>query len=302
MMRSKNYVLFVFFMVLQIATYAQSNFNLLNATTADEIGKEPLERQLANKDTPLSYGYVDDRDILWSKVVWEQIDLNERINLPLYYPIDSAYVESSRKSMYTTLLKGIKDGKITEIYEDSFFKSRLTMKEINMKLTRVDTSDYAFELINQGRRDISEFVDEISIKTEDIDSYQIKGIWYFDKRQGEMRYRLLAIAPMAPDVQILGREDIKSDEKLPLFWIFYPNAREVLHNGTAFNEKNHRSPISFDQIFNARRFSSVILREENLFGNRSISEYIRGNSLYQIMESERIRELIRNKELDMWNY
>lgn len=302
MMRSKNYVLFVFFMVLQIATYAQSNFNLLNATTADEIGKEPLERQLANKDTPLSYGYVDDRDILWSKVVWEQIDLNERINLPLYYPIDSAFVESSRKSMYTTLLKGIKDGKITEIYEDSFFKSRLTMKEINMKLTRVDTSDYAFELINQGRRDISEFVDEISIKTEDIDSYQIKGIWYFDKRQGEMRYRLLAIAPMAPDVQILGREDIKSDEKLALFWIFYPDARETLHNGTAFNEKNHRSPISFDQILNARRFSSVILREENLFGNRSISEYIRGNSLYQIMESERIRELIRNKELDMWNY
>jgi gliding motility associated protien GldN len=176
------------------------------------------------------------------------------------------------------------------------------MKDINQKLTRIDTSDYAYELLNEGQTNIQEFVDEISIKSEDIDGYRIKGLWFFDKRQGEMKYRMIAIATMAPDVQILGRDDIKGEESLPLFWVFYPSAREVLHNGTAFNEKNHRSPISFDQILNARRFSSLVLREENLYGNRSIAEYIRGNALFQIMESERIKEHIRNKELDMWNY
>lgn len=281
---------------------AQADFNMLNAKTPEEIGNVPKERIVASKDKPLPYGYVDDRDILWSKIVWEHIDLNERINMPLYYPIDSTYVNSSRKSLFYTLLKGIKKGEIKEVYDDSFFKSKLTMKDINQKLTRVDTSDYAYELLNEGETDIKDFVDEISIKSEDIDGYRIKGIWYFDKKHGELKYRLLALAPMAPDVQILGRDDIEAEESLPLFWVFYPSAREVLHNGYAFNEKNHRSPISFDAILNSRRFSSVILREENLYGNRSIADYIQGNALFQIMESERIRENIRNKELDMWNY
>ena len=302
MIKLKSYLLLGMVVLSICAGNAQAYFNMLNAKNPEEIGKVPKERVIASKDKPLPYGYVDDRDILWSKIVWEHIDLNERINMPLYYPIDSAFVNSSRKSLFYTLLRGIKKGDIKEVYDDSFFKSKLTMKDINQKLTRVDTSDYAYELLNEGETDIKDFVDEVSIKSEDIDGYRIKGIWYFDKKHGELKYRLLALAPMAPDVQILGRDDIEAEESLPLFWIFYPDARDVLHKGYAFNERNHRSPISFDDILNARRFTSVILREENLYGNRSIADYIQGNALFQIMEYERIRESIRSKELDMWNY
>lgn len=301
-MSLKSYLVIGMFGLLTCSINAQADYNVLNAKTPDEIGQVPEHYQQLNKDKPIPYGYVNERDILWSKVVWEHIDLNERINMPLYYPIDSAFVNSSRKSLFYSLLKGIKDGKIKEVYDDSFFKSKLTMKDINQKLTRVDTSDYAYELINQGETDIKEFVDEISLKSQDIDGYRIKGIWYFDKRHGELKYRLLAIAPMAPDVQLLGRNDFGEDESLALFWVFFPDTREVLHNAYAFNTLNHRSPISFDEILNSRRFTSVIIREENLYGNRSIADYIQGNALYQIMESERVREQIRNKELDMWNY
>lgn len=302
MMNLKSYLLLGMVVLLTESIYAQADFNVLNAKTPREIGQVPLEYQQLNNDKPIPYGYVNERDILWSKVIWEHIDLNEKINMPLYYPIDSTYVNSSRKSLFYTLLKGIKDGKIREVYDDSFFKSKLTLKDINQKLTRIDTSDYAYELINEGVTDIGDYVDRISLKSEDIDGYRIKGIWYFDKRHGELKYRLLAIAPMAPDVQLLGREGFENEESLPLFWVFYPSAREVLHHAYAFNTVNHRSPISFDDILNSRRFTSLILREENLYGNRSIADYIQGNALFQIMESERIREHIRNKELDMWNY
>tara|TARA_B100000809_G_scaffold3856_1_gene4113 strand:+ start:11349 stop:12206 length:858 start_codon:yes stop_codon:yes gene_type:complete len=285
-----------------MSIHAQADFNVLNATEPSEIGQVPEEYQVLNNDKPIPYGYVNERDILWSKVVWEHIDLNEKINMPLYYPIDSAFVNSSRKSLFYTLLKGVKDGEIKEVYDDSFFKSKLTVKDVELKLSRVDTSDYAFELINEGETNIKDYVDQISLKSEDIDGYRIKGIWYFDKRHGELKYRLLAIAPMAPDVQLLGRDGFENEESLPIFWIFYPGAREVLHHSYAFNEVNHRSPISFDEILNSRRFNSLIVREENLYGNRSISDYIQGNALFQIMESERIREHIRDKELDMWNY
>lgn len=302
MMKLKNYFLLVLVVMLTSSIYAQADFNVLNAKTPDEIGQVPENYQNLHNDKPIPYGYVNDRDILWSKVTWEHIDLNEKMNMPLYYPIDSTFVNSSRKSLFYTLLKGIKNGDIKEVYEDSFFKTKLTTKDIEQKLSRIDTSDYAYELINQGETDLDDFVDETRIKSEDIDGYRIKGIWYADKRQSELKYRLLAIAPMCPDVQLLGREGFENEESLPLFWIFYPSAREVLHKAYAFNESNPRSPISFDDIFNSRRFNSVILREENLYGNRSIEDYIQGNALFQIMESERIKEEIRNRELDMWNY
>ena len=281
---------------------AQADFNILNAKNPNEIGQIPENYKKASIDKPIPYGYVNERDVLWSKVVWETIDLNEKINMPLYYPIDSVHVSSNRKSLFYTLLKGIKSGSIKEVYDDSFFKSKLTSRDIEQKLSRVDTSDYAFELMNQGETNIDDYIDRVTMKSVDITGYEIKGIWYFDKRHGELKYRLLAIAPLAPDVQLLGREGLENDETLPLFWVFYPDARAILHDSFAFNAINHRSPISFDDLLNARRFTSLITREENLYGNRAISEYIQGNALYQILESERVREQIRNKELDMWNY
>jgi hypothetical protein len=46
----------------------------------------------------------------------------------------------------------------------------------------------------------------------------------------------------------------------------------------------------------------VITREENIYVHRIISEYIRGNSLFQLLEANKIKEDIRNREIDMWNY
>ena len=60
--------------------------------------------------------------------------------------------------------------------------------------------------------------------------------------------------------------------------------------------------ISFDHLLNARRFSATIVKEENIYGNRAISDYVRGNSLHQLLEANKIKEDIRNKEMDMWNY
>jgi gliding motility associated protien GldN len=97
---------------------------------------------------------------------------------------------------------------------------------------------------------------------------------------------------------------MNSEEKdyIELFWIFFPAAREVLHEAKAFNEKNSSMPISFDQILNSRRFNAVVYKEENVYGDRSIEEYMKDNSQNQLIESERIKEKIRNFEQDMWNY
>ena len=216
------------------------------------------------------------------------IDLNQKINLPYYFPIDTTSISNNRRSLFDTLMKGLKSGKIKEAYEDSFFSTKITRQEIAGKLLNIREED--------GN------IDTFSIKSQDISGYQIKGMWYFDKRQGELKYRLLAIAPMGPDVQTLGVAEIDDDELYPLFWVFYPFAREVLYKVKVFNPENASHPISYDHLLNARRFSATVTRTENIYGNRKISDYIKGNSLFQLLEADKIKERIRNREMDMWNY
>jgi len=111
----------------------------------------------------------------------------------------------------------------------------------------------------------------------------------------------LALAPMGKDVQTVGT-DLEDEELFELFWVFFPSTRNVLHDAKVFNPKNASHPISFDHLLNSRRFSGVIVREENVYGNRKISDYVRGNSLFQLLEAGKIKEDIRNREMDMWNY
>ncbi|WP_457615874.1 type IX secretion system ring subunit PorN/GldN [Lutibacter sp.] len=300
MMNKRNIGIFILALILFNITNAQSN--LLNAKKPSDIGKKTAEQLAVDNDKPLEYGYIDDRDILWSKVVWEYIDLNERINLPLYYPVDTTNVSVNRRSLFDTLLRGIKNNEITEVYDDSYFTSKMTKAEINSKLFRIDTTAAGFDELNAGNTNIDEYIDKINLTSQDIEGFKIKGLWYFDKRQGELKYRLLALAPVAPDVQVMGREDMDITEQLPLFWVWFPDAREVLHKMKVFNQKNSAYPISFDHILNARRFNSIIYREENIYGDRDVAEYVKGNALFQVLESNKIKEEIRNKELDMWNY
>ena len=282
----KNCVI-LFFAILS-SGLVNAQVNLLNSKRVDQIGVKSSEQLAADNDKPIPYGYVDDRDVLWSKVVWEFIDLNQKINLPYYFPIDTTNLSVDRRSLFHTILKGIKQGKIKEAYSDSFFTSKITKEEIAQRLVNVRTENG--------------FTDTFRIQTEDVAGYMIKGMWYFDKRQGELKYRLIALSPMGKDVQTLGVENIEDEELYELFWVFFPSIRDVLHDAKVFNPKNAVQPISFDHLLNARRFSSTIIKQENVYGNRAVADYVRGNSLFQLLEADKIKEDIRNNEMDMWNY
>ncbi|QXP72651.1 gliding motility protein GldN [Tenacibaculum sp. AHE15PA] len=282
-----------FYMVLfalAITSFASAQANLLNSQKVEEIGFKSEAQIASEDDKPLPYGYISDRDVLWSKVVWEYVDLNQKINLPYYYPIDTTSAGLTRRSLFDTLLKGISNGEITEVYSDSYFTTKIAMEDID-------------KVTSNQRDDGYGNVDTYSIQSADIKGYLIKGLWYFDKRGGELKYRMLALAPMGPDVQVLGVEEIDDKENVyELFWVFFPDARETLHDSKVFNPKNSAHPLSYDNLLNARRFTSTIMKEENIYGDRSIKDYVRGNSLFQLLEADRVKESIRDREMDMWNY
>lgn len=292
-----------FLMGVMAVFFVTSSFgqaNILNAKTPDQIGiATTAEQNNLNKKKPLPYGHVEERDILWSKNIWEVIDLDERVNFPLYYPIDTINIGANRRSLYDVLIAGIRSGKIKNIYADSYFTEKRTLTDISAALSKVDTTDIGIEQYNAGEEIDAQFIDRRDLSSADIQEYRIRGMWYFDKRQAELKYRLLGIAPVAPDVNFLDDDEM---EPVELFWVWFPDAREVLFEASAFTGGNSSQDISFDHLLNARRFNALIYKDENVQGDRGVNDYITESAFMQLLESERIKEQIRNFEQDMWNY
>ncbi|MEH6659422.1 gliding motility protein GldN [Leeuwenhoekiella marinoflava] len=295
-MKSQKQAFSVFcMMIIGLTAFAQTN--ILNAKMPDEMYEKTEEQIELDNDKPLPYGYVDSRDVLWGKNTWEIIDLDERVNFPLYYPVDPN-IGSDRKPLYDVLVENIKEGKL-DIYADSYFNDKIALEDISAAMSRVDTTDLGIEQINAGYEVDEQYIDRRDISAADIEQYWIRGYWYFDKRQGELKYRLMGIAPVAPDVNFIDDED---PVMVPLFWVWYPTARDILHEAKVFNPQNSAQPLSFDHLLNSRRFNGVIYQVDNIQGDREVKEYIADNAMMQLLESQRIKEQIRNFEIDMWNY
>jgi gliding motility associated protien GldN len=300
-MKLRNIILGAF-VVLGISS-ANAQLNILNSATPEDIGVKTLDQIAYDNDEPLPYGYIDERDLLWSKATWEIIDLDELVNFPLYYPLDTNNIGSDRRPLYDVLVTNMKNGTIKDVYSDSYFTQKRTLKDLDASLVYRDTTDYGIDqFIAEGIVD-DEYIREFTLDAADIEQWRIRGLWYLDSRLGELRYRVLGICPVAPEARSKAfADDGGGDNLVELFWVYFPAAREVLHQAKAFNRKNTSRPISFDHLLNSRRFNSLIYKEENVQGDRAVKEYISENAFMKLLESDRIKEQIRNIEIDLWNY
>ncbi|MGB0981220.1 MAG: gliding motility protein GldN [Winogradskyella sp.] len=299
-MKLKQLLLIFIGTIASTGIFAQAN--ILNAKIPEEIGVKTEAQLLLDNDEPLEYGYVDDRDILYSKMTWENVVLDERVNFPLYFPIDTNNIGKDRRPLYYVLKENIDNGMISKVYGDSYFRNELSKKDLESSLKKVDTLDIGFDQFNADGFIDPEYITETNIGAYDIKSYLIKGLWYFDKRQGELKYRILALAPAAPDVNFIDSDDEANKVPIPMFWVFFPEVRDILHDAKSFNNQNSARPISFDHLLNSRRFHGMIYKEENVYQDREVKEYITENALMQLLESERIKNRIRDFEQDMWSY
>ena len=298
-MNTRSFYSFILISCAFIST-VMAQANLLNARVPQEIGQLNEQQVEANDETPLAYGYIDDRDILWSKTIWEIVDLDERINFPYYYPTDTLNLGPDRRSLFHVLKKNLRNGNIKEVYDDDYFQSKLTYQEILDKLVAIDTLEAGIEQLNAGEELDPQFINRRTITAAEIRQYRVKGTWYVNKRLGELKYRLLGIAPVAPDVYTL---DLPEDEQdlVELFWVWFPDARKSLNESQVFNNRNSSQPITYDHMLNSRRFNSLIYKEENVYEDRKIDEYIFEDALKQLLESERVKSVIRDFEQDLWN-
>ncbi len=181
-------VTFIVLLVCLIGTQVLlAQANLLNAKVPQEVGIQNEQQVKADNNDPIEYGYVDDRDVLWSKTVWEVINLDERINFPYYYPNNNnGYLSSARQSLYRVLIDNIESGDITEIYSDDYFSEKITFSDLQESLESRKLSDEGIEKSNQGDEITDDDYDVYKIQSDKVIQYRIKGTWYVNKRLGEL--------------------------------------------------------------------------------------------------------------------
>lgn len=400
-------ILYTLICLSSTLTFAQNS--ILNSKSPQTYREEREVKK--DSISPLKYGFIEDKDILRSMVVWEIIDMNDKINQPFYHNNDGLVAQN--KSLYQVLLDAVNTGKISEVYSGDDFTTRLTPEGISASTSSVQVSDYFSEVLNQNRledaqankllpyfkslkgtgnepvnslfakygsrledvmgysgsgapsggeetvttgkgknkktvkksvapsvdpgtvlvkldgvwykinqNDIAVNVDKIVTNSEKVKAIKLMGMWYIDKRDAQLRYRLLGIAAMGEDPnaaalkasqmqamaesgQPVDPNANKTTDLIDLFWIYYPDARQVLSSNYIFNAKNSTSDITFDDVLNARRFSSVIYKTDNGMGRGGsgvIDEYIPNDAEGQLEESDRIKAQILQMENDMWNY
>ncbi len=79
--------------------------------------------------TQIPYPYQREADVLWSKKVWRNIDLREKINAPLRYPLMNESTE--QRSFIAIVMNAIKDGRLLPYRtDDDEFTYPLTVSEI----------------------------------------------------------------------------------------------------------------------------------------------------------------------------
>ncbi len=248
------------------------------------------EKVWVEEKRPIPLAYVREADVLWSKRVWQVIDLREKINMPLYFPTTTI---DDRQSLMQVLMAAVDEGAI-RAFQDDEFTMTYTPDEIRERYAREETRTLTRPDPPYEEYDTT-FV--IPLNPEDVTKYRIKEEWFFDSKRSVLDVRVLGVCP------VRERIDPETGESLgdqPLFWVYFPEARNILVNAEVFNRHNDAQRMSFDDLFMRRMFNSYIYKESNVY-DRLIQEYIE-NGLDQLLEAEKIKDEIRNYELDLWEY
>lgn len=249
-----------------------------------------FEKEHIRNKKPVPYPSLREADILWSKRVWRIIDLREKINLPMYYPIST---KDDRYSLISLLLYGIQhEGLPVYSKANDEFTIPINYEAVNEAMGATTS---VTEVFNPETNLYEEYEVTRDVRVEEVKQIMVKEVWFFDRNYSRLDVRILGLCPIREYT-----DDSGEVFKTQTFWINYPEARDLFARHEVFNATNDAQRRSYDDIFTKRFFGSYIVQETNMYDNRGIESYAVG--IEAMLESERIKNEIFNFEHDLWEF
>lgn len=240
-------------------------------------------KNLIKERKTLEYDNLHEKDLMWEKRIWRQINVDEKQN---------HIFRNEKRPFMAILLDAVRSGEITAYgTSNDEFRDAYSIAEACNLGRSLDT----VEIFNPETFEVSlvPVVNELDLSS--VKKYRVKEVFFFDEETGTMGVRILGIAPIVPRYSENG--DLLFEG--PLFWAYYPELRQALARETVFIEGNDASNMSWEDAFESRMFASVITKESNIH-DRRIQDYLTG--IDAVIEAEKIAHSIQNFEHDMWEY
>ncbi|MFN8407607.1 MAG: gliding motility protein GldN [Sphingobacteriaceae bacterium] len=247
------------------------------------------KKELVQNAKVTPYAAMREADVIYSKRIWREIDLREKLNNVFAAP---------KARLIDIILDAVNAGELTaydptprkgDVNGDEF-SSILTPQQVMGKLA----DSVLVPILDKDGNTIGSTVKPGEFNPDSVTKYRIKEDWIFDKQRSVFEPRIVGIAPMIK-IKAAGL----SLEDQPAFWIYYPEARPLFATKAIANRKNDVTNLSYDDLFIKRIFSSYIVKESNVEDLR-IKDYSQG--IDRLYESERIKKELMDYEHDLWSY
>ena len=279
-------------------------------STAKPIRKpvdRPWVEQNIADNKPVSLQYISKDYLYKATFIWRVLDLREKMNHPLYFPTEE---KGNRRSLMQIILNSVDSSEANptplRAYTDEFVNIPVSPAELKNSMGETKR----IEIINDWGEVIGDSVVFLPWSAKDVFQYVIKECCFIDNQRSMQDWRIMAICPMFWYEPQTDAQQEESEDDMPAVtnrrwrqfsWIDYQEFRPIMAKNEAFNMSNFAQNRTFDDVFLQRRFASFIKAESNVYNDREINHYI-VNGLDQILESERIKDKIRQSEHDMWDF
>jgi gliding motility associated protien GldN len=259
-----------------------------------------VELNLVKDRTPLAYEHIREDDAVYRQRVWREIDVHEKMNLPFVY---KATEDNGNQRFINILLNLIKSGDVTafDANMDDRFTTPMTFRQIAESMVGKPTTIQVPDMVldPDGSKGITrDTTIEEEFNPDQVERYEIKEEWVFDKETSRMYARIIGIAP---EKTILN-PDGSFRAVLPIFWVYYPDLRQYLAKYEAYNGKNYGARMSWEELFESRMFASRIIKSTiDNPGDLFINAYIK-DPILDLLEGDNIKDKVFNYEQDLWSY